>query len=120
MTAHLPRIARTVLAICLCLAGGIAFAEDEFSVDWLDERELEMTRDLTLEIERENSDSVARNVVIQLASSDSAQPASVVPQTAVPAAPDPSFAVDAAGDVPQMQCETDDSGSYACTLRPAR
>jgi len=121
MSAHLPRIARIALAICLCFTSGLAVAEEEeFSEGWLAKRELEMTRDLTLEIERENSDSVARRVVVQLAGSDAVRLVSAAPLAAFPAAPDLSAGIPGTPGYPTLHCETDLSGSYACIIRPAR
>lgn len=119
MSAHLPRIARAALAICLCSAGVPAFAEEEFSERWLEQREFEMTNDLTTLIERENSDAVARKVVIQLASSIPTARASGLRDAVGPAAPDFSSTTGGASETSTMRCHADPSGSYACVFRLA-
>jgi len=124
MAALIPLIARCLVAACLLAFALPAFAqEEEFSVAWLENREIEMTAALTISIERESSSNAARNVMRQLGGSPyTPRLVSRAATAAVPAAiaadvEDLRDAVPAPAS--RMLCGSGADRNLSCVIHPA-
>jgi len=122
--ALIPLTARCLLAVCLLATAAPAFAqEEEFSVAWLEKREVEMTAALARAVELESSRSAAIRVVRLLDAPRVAHSsASAAALAAVPAAPAPDAVQphDAAPAPPsRMRCGAGVDRAFACVVHPS-
>jgi hypothetical protein len=120
MSALSPLRIRGCLAVCFLITAGPALADEDFSEHWLLERELEMTRNLTIEIDGDVAVSMNRNIEQQLARFDSQREGSTPSPPAAAAPRDTAADIEAAAAKrPRMSCHAGPDHSLACVVHPA-
>ncbi len=117
MFALSPLRIRGYLLACFLVAAEPALAEEDFSEHWLLERELEMTRDLSVEIDGAAAISMNRNIEQQLARFDARQEGEPTAPPAAIAPRDTAADTDAAvAERPRMSCQAGPNHSLDCVI----